>query len=111
MIKARAMVKLRNFQGWGDINEMVNWLNPEDPARDVKRRDSLARYVGYWNDNVMRGYFALPCLVCDDHSHFVGLRNLVRDRARYGWREGSKRYALVNNTSQFFEEFLLPHIL
>ena len=109
MITARAVVKQRKQQGWADIDEMLEWLNPEDPTRGVEKRESLARYVHYWQNYVLRGYFALPCLRCDDN-HFIGLRNLVRDRERYGWGSEGERYALVNSTPQFFEEHLLPSI-
>ena len=108
MIAAREQIKLRKEQGWADVDELVNWLNPEDPTLNLVKRDSLARYVGYWHDNTIRGYFALPCLVCDHQDHFVALRNLVRDPARYGWGVQDPRYTLVNNINQFFEEYLLP---
>ena len=104
MITARAIIEQRKGQGWADVDEMVNWLNPEDPARGVEKRISLARYVGYWHNNVLRGRFALPCLLC--HDHFVTLRNLSIDRVIYGYND--QRKDLVNNTPQFFEEYLLP---
>lgn len=99
MIAARVNVERRNGQGWGDINEMVNWLNPEDPTRGVEKRISLTRYVGYWHNNVIRGYFTLPCLLC--HDHFVSLRHLAIDREIYGYNDERK-------DPQFFEEYLFP---
>lgn len=108
MIAARARVEQRNAQGWGDINELLNWLNPEDPIRGVEKRVSLARYVHYRQNNELQGYFALPCLRCDDDNHFIGFRYLLRDPWRFGWDR--ERYALVNSTPRFFEDHLLPSI-
>ena len=97
-------MKERKSLGWGEIDEMIEWLNPEDPAKGVKKRDSLARYIRYSVNNVIRGYFALPCLLCYDH--FVRIKSLEEDRESFGWDD--QRSDLVNNTRKFFEEHLLP---
>ena len=68
MVAARDHVKLRKELGWGEVDEMIEWLNPEDPARGVEKRASLARYVHYSRENVVRGYLALPCLSCPNHA-------------------------------------------
>ena len=85
---------------------MIEWLNPEDPVRGVEKRDSLARYLHYSQNDVIRGYFGLPCLLCHDHA--VRLNSLIEDRESYGWDPQDENYDLVNNTSQFFEDHLLP---
>ena len=99
-------VEERKSLGWGEIDEMIEWLNPEDPEKGIKKRDSLARYLLYSENNVMRGYFGLPCLLCHDHA--VRLNYLVKDRESFGWGAEDERYDLVNNTRQFFEDHLLP---
>ena len=53
---------------------------------------------------MMRGYFALPCLLCHDHA--VRINDLVKDRESFGWDD--QRSDLVNNTKQFFEDHLFP---
>ena len=97
-------MRQRKELGWGDIDKMVEWLNPEDPSRGVKKRDSLARYLHYSQNNVIRGYFGLLCLLCHDHA--VRLNYLIDDFETFGWDD--ERYDLVNNTSRFFEDHLLP---
>ena len=83
MTTTKMIVEQRKQLGWGEIDEMIEWLNPEDPARDVKKRDSLARYLHFSQNNMLRGYFGLPCLLCHDHA--VPLSELVKDRESYGW--------------------------
>ena len=97
-------VEERKRLGWGEIDEMIEWLNPEDPTRNVKKRDSLARYLRYSQNGLVLGYFGLPCLICHDHA--VRLNYLVEDPEAFGWDD--QRFDLVNNTRQFFEDHLLP---
>ena len=83
---------------------MIEWLNPEDPARGVKKRASLARYLHYSQDNVIKGYFGLPCLLCHDHA--VRLNYLINTPTFFGWDDERKDF--INNTRQCFEDHLLP---
>ena len=108
--EAKDRVKERKNLGWDEIDEMIEWLNPEDPKKGLKKGNFLARYLWYSRDNIVRGYFGLPCLLCHDHA--VRLNYLVRDPYSFGWDD--QRYDLVNNTKQFFEDHLLPsnfHVL
>ena len=104
MTTTKMIVEQRKQLGWGELDEMIEWLNPEDPTKGVEKRDSLARYLHYSQDNLIRGFFGLPCLLCHDHA--VPLSELVKDRESYGWDD--ERKDLVNNTKQFFEDHLLP---
>ena len=104
MTTSKMIVEQRKRLGWGEIDEMIEWLNPEDPVRGVEKRVSLARYLHFTQNNAIKGYFGLPCLLCHDHA--VPLSELVKDRESYGWDDEQKD--LVNNTRQFFEDHLLP---
>lgn len=83
---------------------MVEWLNPEDPKKNIKKSDSLARYLWYSQNNIVRGFFGLPCLLC--HRHAVRINYLIKKPDDFGW--DSKGYHLVNKSSMFFEDHLLP---
>ena len=96
-------MKERKNLGWDEIDEMVEWLNPE---KDGKKRDSLARYLHYSQNGVLRGFFGLPCLLCHDHA--VRINSLIEDREAFGWDVEDQNYDLVNNSRQFFEDHLLP---
>ena len=100
MVTYKMIVEQRKGLGRGEIDEMIEWLNPEDPARNVEKRNSLARYLHFSQNNVIRGFFGLPCLLCHDHA--VRINSLIEDRESYGWDPQDENYDLVNNTSQFF---------